>query len=245
MWNEIFLFLSSPHLFILGIELCLPGWRFSMTMVASFLMVGGQLLMPGVAALCRNWPDRDDWQVLQIVIISPFVLMLPYVWWVPPSEEFHSRRGPILLVLSQAMACTVHTALHRTEHSSPTNKQCSLSPVLSCSSPLLFLLFAFTTLSVFVLLCVLSPHPSRPSLCRIFPESLRWLLATQHYRRSKAMMLRIARKNQVDMTTEPSGVLTGEKDFRKDVKQRWMIQNTSCYKCILSFAVFISLCKLC
>lgn len=138
MWNEIFLFLSSPHLFILGIELCLPGWRFSMTMVASFLMVGGQLLMPGVAALCRNWPDRDDWQVLQIVIISPFVLMLPYVWWVPPSEEFHSRRGPILLVLSQAMACTVHTALHRTEHSSPTNKQCSLSPVLSCSSPFCF-----------------------------------------------------------------------------------------------------------
>uniref|UniRef100_A0A3B4T3E9 Solute carrier family 22 member 23 n=1 Tax=Seriola dumerili TaxID=41447 RepID=A0A3B4T3E9_SERDU len=89
-------------LYVLRIELCLPGWRFSMTMVASFLMVGGQLLMPGVAALCRNWPDRDDWQVLQIVIISPFVLMLPYVW--------------------------------------------------------------------------------------IFPESLRWLLATQHYRRSKAMI---------------------------------------------------------
>ena len=51
-----------------------------MTMVASFLMVGGQLLMPGVAALCRHWPDWDDWQVLQIVIISPFVLMLPYIW---------------------------------------------------------------------------------------------------------------------------------------------------------------------
>ncbi|CAB1430627.1 unnamed protein product, partial [Pleuronectes platessa] len=109
-------------LYVLRIELCLPAWRFSMTMVASFLMVGGQLLMPGVAALCRSWPDRDDWQVLQIVIISPFVLMLPYVW--------------------------------------------------------------------------------------IFPESLRWLLATRHYRRSKAMMLHIARKNQVDLTTEPSGVFT-------------------------------------
>ncbi|XP_032382838.1 solute carrier family 22 member 23 [Etheostoma spectabile] len=109
-------------LYVLRIELCLPAWRFSMTMVASFLMVGGQLLMPGVAALCRNWPDRDDWQVLQIVIISPFVLMLPYVW--------------------------------------------------------------------------------------LFPESLRWLLATQHYRRSKAMMLRIARKNQVNTTSESSGVLT-------------------------------------
>lgn len=76
--------LSTPSTWFLlpppGIELCLPGWRFSMTMVASFLMVGGQLLMPGVAALSRNWPDWDDWQVLQIVIISPFVLMLPYIW---------------------------------------------------------------------------------------------------------------------------------------------------------------------
>ncbi|XP_051929541.1 solute carrier family 22 member 23 isoform X1 [Hippocampus zosterae] len=111
-------------LYVLRVELCLPAWRFSMTMVASFLMVGGQLLMPGVAALCRNWPDRDDWQVLQIVIISPFVLMLPYVW--------------------------------------------------------------------------------------IFPESFRWLLTTQHYRRSKAMMLRIARRNHVDMATEASGVLSAE-----------------------------------
>lgn len=61
----------------------------------------------------------------------------------------------------------------------------------------------------------LSPRPSHPFfspplLCRIFPESLRWLLATQHYKRSKEMMLRIARKNRVDMSTEPSGLLTGE-----------------------------------
>ncbi|KAM4628919.1 solute carrier family 22 member 23 [Polymixia lowei] len=129
-------------LYVLRIELCLPGWRFSMTMVASFLMVGGQLLMPGVAALCRNWPDRDDWQVLQIVIISPFVLMLPYVW--------------------------------------------------------------------------------------IFPESLRWLLATQHYSRSKAMMLHIARKNQVDMTTEPSGVLTElEQELHKKPQRTCIVKMMS------------------
>ncbi|KAM7012208.1 solute carrier family 22 member 23 [Tautogolabrus adspersus] len=129
-------------LYVLRIELCLPGWRFSMTMVASFLMVAGQLLMPGVAALCRNWPNRDDWQVLQIVIISPFVLMLPYVW--------------------------------------------------------------------------------------IFPESLRWLLATQHYRRSKAMMLRIARKNQVDMTTEPSVVLTElEQELHKKPQRTCIVKMMS------------------
>uniref|UniRef100_A0A3Q3SAR8 Solute carrier family 22 member 23 n=1 Tax=Mastacembelus armatus TaxID=205130 RepID=A0A3Q3SAR8_9TELE len=129
-------------LYVLRIELCLPGWRFSMTMVASFLMVGGQLLMPGVAALCRNWPDRDDWQVLQIVIISPFVLMLPYVW--------------------------------------------------------------------------------------IFPESLRWLLATKHYRRSKAMMLHIAKKNQVDTTTEPSGVLTElEQELHKQPQRTCIVKMMS------------------
>ncbi|KAF7202862.1 transcript variant X2 [Nothobranchius furzeri] len=123
-------------LYVLRIELCLPGWRFSMTMVASFLKVGGQLLMPAAAALCRYWPNGDDWQVLQIAIISPFVLMLPYVW--------------------------------------------------------------------------------------IFQESLRWLLATQHYKRSKAMMLRIARKNQVDMTTERSEVLAviGKYSLRHDTVLR-------------------------
>ncbi|MEQ2190944.1 hypothetical protein XENOCAPTIV_015654 [Xenoophorus captivus] len=111
-------------------------------MVASFLKVGGQLLMPGVASLCRHWPNGDDWQVLQIVIISPFVLMLPYVW--------------------------------------------------------------------------------------IFPESLRWLLATQHYKRSKAMMLRIARKNQVDTTTEPSGVLTElEQELHKKPQRSCIVKMMS------------------
>ncbi|XP_029606463.1 solute carrier family 22 member 23 isoform X2 [Salmo trutta] len=129
-------------LYVLRIELCLPGWRFSMTMVASFLMVGGQLVMPGVAALCRDWPVQDDWQVLQIMIICPFILMLPYIW--------------------------------------------------------------------------------------IFPESLRWLLATQHYRCSKAMMLRIARKNQVDMTTEPSGILAElENELHKKPKRTCIIKMTS------------------
>uniref|UniRef100_A0A3Q0RQW0 Solute carrier family 22 member 23 n=1 Tax=Amphilophus citrinellus TaxID=61819 RepID=A0A3Q0RQW0_AMPCI len=97
-------------LYVLRIELCLPGWRFSMTMVASFLMVGGQLLMPGVAALCRHWPNRDDWQVLQIVIISPFVLMLPYVWIFPESLRWllatqHYRRSKAMMLLKVCVSC--------------------------------------------------------------------------------------------------------------------------------------------
>ncbi|XP_061096826.1 solute carrier family 22 member 23 isoform X4 [Conger conger] len=103
-------------LYVLRIELCLPGWRFSMTMVASFVVLGGQLLMPGLASLC------GDWQVLQVGIICPFILMLSYVW--------------------------------------------------------------------------------------VFPESLRWLLSTQHYCRSKALMHHIAKKNGVDAELDPSGILS-------------------------------------
>lgn len=87
-----------------------------MTMIASLIIVSGQLLMPGLAALCR------DWQILQIVIIAPFVLMLPYVW--------------------------------------------------------------------------------------MFPESLRWLLVTQHYQRAKRQMYRIAHSNSVATATDASGILS-------------------------------------
>ncbi|XP_044076576.1 solute carrier family 22 member 23 [Siniperca chuatsi] len=103
-------------LYVLRIELCLPGWRFSMTMVASFVVLGGQLLMPGMAYLCR------DWQVLQAVIICPLLLMLSYIW--------------------------------------------------------------------------------------IFPESLRWLLATQQYCRSKWIMGHIAKKNRVNMELDTDNILT-------------------------------------
>ncbi|XP_036438173.1 solute carrier family 22 member 23 [Colossoma macropomum] len=117
-------------LFVLRIELCLPGWRFSMTMVASLVVVGGQLLMPGLAALCR------DWQILQVLIIVPFVLMLPYVW--------------------------------------------------------------------------------------VFPESLRWLLATQHYQRAKKQMYSIARSNGVDTSADPNGILS---ELERELQQK---PRTSC-----------------
>ncbi|KAA0708165.1 Solute carrier family 22 member 23 [Triplophysa tibetana] len=109
-------------LYVLRIELCLPKWRFSMTMITNLIMVGGQLLMPGLAALCR------DWQILQIIIIAPFVFMLP-----------------------------------------------------------------------------------------MFPESLRWLLATQHYQRAKQQMHRISKSNRVDTTTDPSGILS---ELEAELQQR-------------------------
>ncbi|KAK3568074.1 hypothetical protein QTP86_029710 [Hemibagrus guttatus] len=66
-------------LYVLRVELCLPGWRFSMTMVANFVVLAGQLLLPGFATVC------SDWKILQAVIICPLSLMLSYIWLFPES----------------------------------------------------------------------------------------------------------------------------------------------------------------
>ncbi|ELK15019.1 Solute carrier family 22 member 23, partial [Pteropus alecto] len=84
-------------LYALRIELCPPGKRFMITMVASFVAIAGQFLMPGLAALCR------DWQVLQALIICPFLLMLLY-WsvfpeslrWLMATQQFESAKKLIL-----------------------------------------------------------------------------------------------------------------------------------------------------
>lgn len=58
------------------------------------------------------------------------------------------------------------------------------------------------------------------------------------------MMLCIARKNQVDMTTEPSGVLTGEEDFGGTLKKMNKPKSTllSIYTsfCLIHFIIIIS-----
>ncbi|XP_070371789.1 solute carrier family 22 member 23 isoform X3 [Equus asinus] len=84
-------------LYALRIELCPPGKRFMITMVASFVAMAGRFLMPGLAALCR------DWQVLQALIICPFLLMLLY-WsifpeslrWLMATQQFESAKKLIL-----------------------------------------------------------------------------------------------------------------------------------------------------
>ncbi|XP_067910740.1 LOW QUALITY PROTEIN: solute carrier family 22 member 23-like [Heterodontus francisci] len=66
-------------LYVTRIEISLPQHRFMITMVANFIAIGGQLLMPGLAALCR------DWQILQAIIICPFIFMIPY-WCIFPES---------------------------------------------------------------------------------------------------------------------------------------------------------------
>lgn len=112
-------------LYALRIELCPPGHRFMVTMVASFIEMAGQFLMPGLAALCR------DWQVLQAVIICPFLLMLFY--WV------------------------------------------------------------------------------------IFPESLRWLMATQQFEASKELILQLTHKNRMNTESDIKGVVP---ELEKEITRR-------------------------
>ncbi|XP_041101101.1 solute carrier family 22 member 23-like isoform X1 [Polyodon spathula] len=120
-------------LYVMRIEICDPGNRFMVTMVASFIALLGQLLLPGLAALCR------DWQVLQAVIICPFILMISFI-------------------------------------------------------------------------------------C-IFPESLRWLLATQQYERAKILILQIKRKNRVDSETDVKGIMPElERELTKQPKKTCIVK---------------------
>ncbi|XP_058524340.1 solute carrier family 22 member 23 isoform X1 [Ochotona princeps] len=112
-------------LYALRIELCPPGKRFMITMVASFVTMAGQFLMPGLAALCR------DWQVLQALITCPFLLMLLY--W------------------------------------------------------------------------------------SIFPESLRWLMATQQYEAAKRLILHFTKKNSMSPESDIKGVMP---ELEKELSRR-------------------------
>ncbi|XP_048363785.1 solute carrier family 22 member 23 isoform X2 [Sphaerodactylus townsendi] len=102
-------------LYVLRIELCPPSHRFMITMVANFVAMVGQFLMPGLAALCR------DWQVLQAVIICPFLLMLLYWFIFPESLRW--------LMATQQFEAAKKLILHLT-HKNRTNTECDIKGVM-------------------------------------------------------------------------------------------------------------------
>lgn len=67
---------SSLHLPLCspGLELCDPPHRLMVEMVSGFFAIAAELLLPGLAVLCRDWP------VLQAVATLPLLLLLSY-WW--------------------------------------------------------------------------------------------------------------------------------------------------------------------
>ncbi|KAJ8247316.1 hypothetical protein GJAV_G00244910 [Gymnothorax javanicus] len=62
-------FLST---YIARIELCDPPHRLMVTMIGGFFAVSAELLLPGLALLCRDWP------VLQAVATLPLLFLLSY-----------------------------------------------------------------------------------------------------------------------------------------------------------------------
>ncbi|XP_042317485.1 solute carrier family 22 member 23 isoform X2 [Sceloporus undulatus] len=102
-------------LYALRIELCPPSHRFMITMVASFVAMAGQFLMPGLAALCR------DWQILQAVIICPFLLMLLYWFFFPESLRW--------LIATQQFEAAKKLILHLTRKNR-TSTECDIKGVM-------------------------------------------------------------------------------------------------------------------
>ncbi|XP_037652179.1 putative solute carrier family 22 member 31 [Sebastes umbrosus] len=62
-------FLSS---YIARLELCDPPHRLMVAMISGFFALFAELLLPGIAVLCRDWP------ILQAVATLPLILLLSY-----------------------------------------------------------------------------------------------------------------------------------------------------------------------
>ncbi|KAJ0002281.1 hypothetical protein NQD34_002077, partial [Periophthalmus magnuspinnatus] len=58
--------------YIHRLELCDPAHRLMVAMVSGFFGLFAELLLPGLAALCRDWP------ILQAVVTLPLILLLGY-----------------------------------------------------------------------------------------------------------------------------------------------------------------------
>ncbi|XP_015148158.2 putative solute carrier family 22 member 31 isoform X1 [Gallus gallus] len=63
-------------LYVARLELCDPPHRLEVTMIAGFSWLAGELLLPGLAVLCR------DWRVLQGAVTAVLAL-LAACWWCP------------------------------------------------------------------------------------------------------------------------------------------------------------------
>ncbi|NXD38983.1 S22AH protein, partial [Copsychus sechellarum] len=63
-------------LYVGRLELCDPPHRLGVTMVAGFFWIVGELLLPGLAVLCR------DWRVLQGAV-TMILALLAAGWWCP------------------------------------------------------------------------------------------------------------------------------------------------------------------
>ncbi|XP_041125138.1 putative solute carrier family 22 member 31 [Polyodon spathula] len=87
-------FLST---YVARLELCDPPHRLMITMIGGLFAVCGELLLPGLAVLCR------DWQIMQVVVTVSLCLLLNYWWctsvfpesprWLLATQQIHRAKS--------------------------------------------------------------------------------------------------------------------------------------------------------
>ncbi|NWV34203.1 S22AH protein, partial [Grantiella picta] len=63
-------------LYVARLELCDPPHRLGVTMVAGFFWIAGELLLPGLALLCRDWRGLQG-------AVTMILALLAACWWCP------------------------------------------------------------------------------------------------------------------------------------------------------------------
>ncbi|CAL8350822.1 unnamed protein product [Merluccius merluccius] len=95
--------------YISRLEVCDPPHRFMVTMISAFFGMGAEILLPGVAVLCRDWP------ILQAVATLPLILLLSY-WccesvfpesprWLLSTSQFLQAKRSLLMFSSRNGLC--------------------------------------------------------------------------------------------------------------------------------------------
>ncbi|MGH0125314.1 UNVERIFIED_CONTAM: hypothetical protein FKN15_022903 [Acipenser sinensis] len=146
--------------YVARLELCDPPHRLMITMIGGLFAVGGELLLPGLAVLCR------DWQVMQLVVTLSLLLLLNYWWCTSVFPE-----SPRWLLATQQ----IHRAKSVLQSFSLHNGVCLSDEIYNSEN----------------LLCT-----------SVFPESPRWLLATQQIHRAKSVLQSFSLHNRVCLSDE-------------------------------------------
>ncbi|XP_067882547.1 solute carrier family 22 member 17-like, partial [Heterodontus francisci] len=202
-------------LYLIRLELCDPPHRLLVSMTAGFLAVGGHFLLLGLAVGC------GDWRFLQGVITAPLALFLIYCCprvfpesprWLLASNQISEAKTVLLLILEknghflqqepveldESFAdCTQYSSCGPTSVLDSSSKQTQYYS-LSISKERKLSLSLSTSPSGFPSLS-LSPH----SCPRVFPESPRWLLASNQISEAKTVLLLILEKNGHFLQQEP------------------------------------------
>ncbi|NXS58807.1 S22AH protein, partial [Brachypteracias leptosomus] len=135
-------------LYVARLELCDPPHRLGVTMVAGFFWMAGELLLPGLAVLCR------DWRVLQGAV-TMILALLAACWWCPELLP----ESPRWLLATQQLERAKKTLQALAETSGPGSDSSSYHQSL---------------LAELESLAEGSPQPQYHTVCEIFSTRVIW-----------------------------------------------------------------------